>query len=306
MNFNFTRQLAVLAAISTAVASNAASVPSFLLSSHDGTAYETLILAQFPSNGSVNVSTYLNYGRVASASKVVGLADFNADDVLDLVIAAKVPATNTFKWQVWLMADNGTAAHGRQNYSPTKKLWIDPINNTLPDAFSVSLGTLTNGSGKKVFYIKNPTTGDIRGEEITLTSTSASVSGESIYTVENTEWTKAVSVFSDPLSPSLPAFTLVYKTGTIAGVYHSFNSTYQILLNNNNTSVNFGTTTSPAASLDINGDGNEDILAVPQGRARRAWLLDAAISRSANLTVLGARPFQIEWNVVAWAGGTKH
>jgi hypothetical protein len=206
MNFNFTRQLAVLAAISTAVASNAASVPSFLLSSHDGTAYETLILAQFPSNGSVNVSTYLNYGRVASASKVVGLADFNADDVLDVVIAAKDPATNTYKWQVWLMADNGTAAHGRQNYSPTKKLWIDPINNTLPDAFSVSLGTLTNGSGKKVFYIKNPATGDIRGEEITLTSTSASMLAISLASFVNTSRNRTLC------SPMLARSWSVVKT----------------------------------------------------------------------------------------------
>ena len=306
MNINFTRQLAVLAAISTAVVSNAASVPSFLLSSHDGSGYETLILAQFPANGSVNIGSYLNYGRVASTAKVVGLADFNDDDVLDLVVAAKDPATNTFKWQIWLMADFGTAAHGRQNFSPTKKLWVDPINGTAPDAYSVSLGTLTNGTGKKVFYVKNPTTGDIRGEEITSTGTSASVSGESIYSVENSEWTNAVSVFADPASPSLPAFTLVYKTGTIAGIYHSFNSTYQILLNADNTSVNFGTTTTPTASLDINGDGNEDILAVPQGRARRAWLLNSSLNRSDNLTILGARPFQVDWNVVAWAGGTNH
>jgi hypothetical protein len=296
-----------LAIVATTVSvAHATTSPSFLLSSDDGTAYESLILAQFPTSGSTNVASYLNYGRYASTDKVVALADFNDDGVLDVVLAAKEMSTNTYKWQLWLMADHGTASNGRQNYSPSKKISLTPLNGTAPDAYSASLGTIVNGAGNRVFYVKNPQTGDIRGEEVTVVGATASITGESIYSVETSEWTKTVSVFSDPGHDGLPAFLLTYKTNTIAGIYHSYNSSYQILLNSDSTSVNFAPTTHPAASLDINGDGNEDILVAPDGRARRAWILNPALNRTANLTILGARPFQIAWNVVAWGGGLNH
>jgi len=307
MNNNFTRTLAMASSLAFAGLTTASTLPSFLMSSKDGTAYESLILEQFPANATTNVGTYLNYGRYASAtSKVVGLVDFNNDDVLDVVYAAKDPVSLVWKWKITEMADFGTASHGRQNYSPIKTVWLPSLNATAPDAFGIALGALKNSAGNFVVYVKNPTTGSIRAEEISQTAGVYSLVSELTFTTVTTEYTDTVAGIADPTTPTIPAFLMMYKTNTIAGIYRPVADTYSILLDADNSSVNFGTTTSPVAVIDINGNGTEDILVAPAGRARRAWLLNAAGQRTANQTVLGARPYQIGWDVVAWGGGTKH
>jgi hypothetical protein len=297
----------VLASVLTSVAlASASAPPSFLMSSLFGGDADYLMLAQFAADHSGNIARYLNYGRTRlGQEKVVGMADFNDDNVLDLFLTAKDNLGST-RWQIRIMSDLGTTSNGRRNYAPSKTVWLSPINGTSPDAFNVSLGTITNAVNHPVIYLKNGVTGEVRGEEIVPQGGGYSIGTEVSFTPQSLSWVDTISVFPDPANGFSPTFIMKSQSGTGIGIFRTRNNTYASVLDNTNAPVQFGTATHLIASLDVNGDGDEDVIVAPDNRARRAWLLDGNGNRTVNQTILGARPFQIDWKVVAWAGGSGH